>query len=117
VELLEILETFRVDPSFDQIVIGAQGLSMVPTIVPGDRIHLVRARRPIQIGDLVLAKGLQRFYVHRVVATSPRLRTKGDSAPVLDEEGVEAIAFVERIERTWLSRLRRIRYKFWRPRA
>jgi hypothetical protein len=68
--------------------------SMAPTLSVGDMVEVDRNVRP-RMGDVVLLSRGDRFVVHRVVCTWPRLRTRGDAALRADRPVTrEAIAGV-----------------------
>lgn len=78
------------------------GWSMLPVIFPGDTLVIERATGDaIREGDLVLFSRDRRLFAHRVVATSPELRTRGDSMaepdpPVSQGDLLGRIAAIER---------------------
>ncbi len=92
------------------LVLQANGRSMFPAVVKGDRVHLVRVENnAAQVGDILFCRGVSgRFYIHRLVSLSPAPRTRGDALAQEDEEIAEILAKVSRVEKTWRSRLRRI---------
>lgn len=106
---LQILSELRDDPALREFVLEANGGSMFPTIVKGDRLHLARCRNSdINPGDIILAQDpYGRFLIHRVVQISPALRTRGDAMDSDDAERMDSIAIVRNIEKTFRSRLRR----------
>lgn len=107
-----------------RFVLSANGASMVPTIVRGDRIHLEASPEvlgKLTHGDIVLARdALGRYLIHRIRVlqpaadsrvrdrSSPRIITRGDALDQDDPPIARVLAKVTRIERTWRSRLRRL---------
>jgi len=67
-------------PRFDRV---CGGLSMIPTIQPGDPVHLV-AKRPLRAGDVVVFQGTGDYeVVHRFLFKLPLLPYfvhRGDAA-------------------------------------
>lgn len=87
--------------------ITANGCSMFPIIVKGDRIALKICKDPVVLGDIVLAKLVNgQWVIHRVVNTNP-IETKGDANESNDLKVADVVASVVKIEKTVISRLRR----------
>lgn len=100
------------------MVICANGASMAPSIVKGDRLHVRRPSGPLHVGDVVLARTASgRHVIHRIIALEPEIVTCGDAVEEPDERIDELLMRVERIETTWRSRLRRLTLKIerWLP--
>jgi len=82
---VEIALAEEVLRSYGRLRIVARGSSMVPTIYPGDILHVERDPfLRLRLGDIVLASREKRFYAHRVVRLTalggkPRVITRGDA--------------------------------------
>jgi hypothetical protein len=93
-----------------EVVMEANGRSMFPTMVKGDKIHLQHClSNEVKVGDIVFGKFRETYCIHRVISTHPLLLTKGDSLEEVDPPIEEVFAKVKRIQRTWISRLRRMK--------
>lgn len=89
--------------------IKANGASMFPTIVKGDEVTIDGKRNNPQVGEIILAQDEQgSLIVHRVVATQPKLSTKGDNVSSHIEESVTALGVVIEIKRNFRSQIRRV---------
>lgn len=106
----EIATELLADPNVNAIVLLANGGSMFPAVVKGDRLHLERSKDEApEVGDIVFCRGVSgRFFVHRLVQMNPEPRTRGDALDADDEEIAEILAKVVHIEKTWRSRIRRL---------
>jgi hypothetical protein len=102
------------------------GTSMWPALWPGDTVEIRTAQfDEINIGDLAAFTRDDRIFIHRVIRNavegSAALVTRGDALPVEDppvrESELLGIATViERVPRTFLSRLRQtVRYRLLPP--
>jgi signal peptidase I len=110
--LSSILESLRVEGR-TKAVVSANGGSMFPTIVRGDRIHLDFGSPLLKVGTIILARDrLGRHLIHRVVQLEPELITRGDACQTDDPPIESVLACVEKVEKTWCSRLRRIYFRF-----
>lgn len=104
-----LVQRYLHEPEFRRFIMAAGGCSMAPEIVSGDRLHMERAERDPEIGEVVLVQGRSgRFFLHRVNSAKPNLRTKGDNCEEADEEITKVLAILQRIEKTPRSRLRRV---------
>lgn len=99
--------------SGNDFVISVNGGSMAPTIVRGDRLHGRILKGVPHLGEIVLCRDIgKKWLIHRVVAVTPWIRTKGDALSEEDLPIEEVAAVIYRIEKTLLSRLRRTKLKF-----
>ena len=90
------------------MIITVNGGSMVPTIVKGDRVHIRQAKCPVAVGQVVLCKDTYgKHMIHRVVAVTPAIVTRGDALESDDAPIDKVLGIVTRVEKTWISRLRR----------
>lgn len=90
-----------------QVVIQANGRSMYPTLVKGDRIHLnVCTKDEARIGEIIFARFGKQYCLHRVVRENPCI-TKGDALDQVDPPIEEVYGKVMRIQMTFFSRIRR----------
>lgn len=90
-----------------EILIQANGRSMYPTIVKGDRILLKTCEKTqVKMGDIVFARFGRQFCLHRVVKDFPLL-TKGDALDQVDPPIEEVYGHVLEIQKTFFSRIRR----------
>jgi hypothetical protein len=106
-KLLEILASKQ-----RSFVMSANGSSMVPFLVRGDRLHFERGA-DVALGDVVLYRSPSgRLLIHRVCSLSP-LCTKGDNVDEFDEPGGVSLARLVRVEKTWRSILRRYTLLLW----
>jgi signal peptidase I len=88
--------------SWGELQLRATGVSMLPTIWPGD-VLTVQSCRPDQaeLGEIVLFMRWGRFFIHRIVSKNPAagdqfLITRGDCMPK-DDPPVRRGAFLGRI--------------------
>jgi signal peptidase I len=83
-----------------RIRIRALGTSMLPTIFPGDILHLESTpRNELAVGDVVLVKREKKIVIHRLVSNaSRRWVTRGDAVPQ-DDSAVENEEFLGRVTR------------------
>ncbi len=102
------------------------GTSMWPALWPGDTVEIRTAPlNEIKIGDLAAFSREDRIFIHRVIRNTMNdaatLVTRGDALPVEDppvrESELLGIAnVIERVPRTFLSRLRQsVRYRLLPP--
>lgn len=92
-----------------EFIIAANGSSMIPTVVKGDRIHINPKDKEFAIGDLLFGREENgSLIIHRVVQIHPELVTKGDNVPLQTERIVEALGKVTRVQKTPRSIFRRI---------
>ncbi len=90
-----------------QIVMQANGRSMFPTLVKGDRIHLKACtKEEARIGEIIFARFGKLYCLHRVVKEVP-LTTKGDALDQVDPPIEEVFGKVVEIQKTFFSRIRR----------
>ncbi len=61
-----------------------EGTSMLPTLRPGDEVVVDLETRKFRCGDLIVVRSGETLIAHRVIETSPHLRTRGDNAPEAD---------------------------------
>ena len=95
--------------SAKEFIITANGSSMIPTIVKGDKIHVDPSKRNFRTGEIIFGRDDSgALIVHRIVSTSPSLITKGDNVAFQTEGNVEALGKVVKIKRTPRSIFRRI---------
>jgi signal peptidase I len=99
--------------SWGTLKVRAHGVSMLPTLWPGD-VLTVQSVRPEQVepGEIVLYMRHDRFFIHRIVSTDPRrdkacLVTRGDcmfedDPPVDRSELLGKIVEVRRAGSTFL---------------
>jgi hypothetical protein len=93
--------------SFGELRLRASGVSMLPTLLPGDLLVIQRANYDaISSGDIVLYRRDDSLFVHRVIQSdSARLTTRGDSMAASDPEGaIELLGKVVSVERNGCSR-------------
>ena len=102
------------------------GTSMWPALWPGDTVEIRTAPlNEIKIGDLAAFTRDDRIFIHRVVRdtvdSDSELVTRGDALtvedpPVCESELLGLATVVERVPRTFLSRLRQsVRYRLLPP--
>jgi phage repressor protein C with HTH and peptisase S24 domain len=109
--LQQLIPLLKERPDLDYVLSGT-GSSMIPTIVRGDRLHIRKLAEPPRPGDILICQDvIGRYLIHRVVQTKPELRTQGDAVNELDPPIQEVLGIVYLIEKTWLSRLRRIKLR------
>jgi len=112
--------------SYGSASLRVTGTSMWPALWPGDTVEIRTAQfDEINIGDLAAFTRDDRIFIHRVIRNavegSAALVTRGDALPVEDppvrESELLGIATViERVPRTFLSRLRQtVRYRLLPP--
>jgi len=112
--------------SYGSASLRVTGTSMWPALWPGDTVEIRTAQfDEINIGDLAAFTRDDRIFIHRVILNtvegSAALVTRGDALPVEDppvrESELLGIATViERVPRTFLSRLRQtVRYRLLPP--
>ena len=71
-------------------VVQVRGRSMLPTLRPGDRLVVVRSRRPARVGEVVLAldpRDAGRELVKRVAGVGPDGVTLHGDNPALSTDG------------------------------
>ncbi|HSI99959.1 MAG TPA: S26 family signal peptidase [Patescibacteria group bacterium] len=71
-------------------VVQVRGRSMIPTLRPGDRLLVVRSRRPARVGEVVLAldpRDAGRELVKRVAAVGPDGVTLHGDNPAFSTDG------------------------------
>lgn len=91
------------------LIITANGSSMIPTIVKGDRIYIDSSEKNFKIGEIIFGRDESgSLIVHRIVSTRPSLVTKGDNVAFQTEGIVEALGKVVKIKKTPRSIFRRI---------
>jgi hypothetical protein len=93
--------------SFGELHLRASGVSMLPTLLPGDLLVIRRTNYDeISAGDIVLFRRDDSLFVHRVVESdSASLMTRGDSMAAPDPEGaIELLGKVISVERDGCSR-------------
>jgi len=102
------------------------GTSMWPALWPGDTVEIRTAQlNEINLGDLAAFTRDDRIFIHRVIRStvegSAVLVTRGDALPVEDppvreSELLGIASVIERVPRTFLSRLRQtFRYRLLPP--
>jgi signal peptidase I len=65
--------------SFGEVRLRVTGSSMLPAVLPGDVIDVVRIEPgEVRSGDIVLFERSGRLFAHRVVETGQRIVTRGD---------------------------------------
>jgi len=93
--------------SFGELRLRVVGTSMLPSILPGDLVSILRVSiSEISSGEIVLCSRAGRLFVHRVVCCTngleqPRLITRGDrldhnDAPVSSAELLGRVASIQR---------------------
>jgi signal peptidase I len=93
--------------SFGEVRLRASGVSMLPTLLPGDLLVIRRASHDeISGGDIVLYRRNDSLFIHRVLESAPaRLITGGDSMATPDPEGpIELLGKVASVERNGRAR-------------
>ena len=88
--------------SFGELRLRASGVSMLPTLLPGDLLLIRRASHDeVSGGDIVLYRRDDSLFVHRVLeSAAARLITGGDSMAAPDPEGpIELLGKVTSVER------------------
>ena len=112
--------------SYGRASLRVTGTSMSPALWPGDTVEIhTTPLAEIKIGDLAAFTRDDRIFIHRVIRNTTdgaaTLVTRGDALPVEDppvrESELLGIATViERVPRTFLSRLRQtVRYRLLPP--
>jgi signal peptidase len=102
------------------------GTSMWPALWPGDTVEIRTAPlNEIKIGDLAVFTRDDRIFIHRVIRNTTGgaaiLVTRGDALPVEDppvreSELLGVASVIERVPRSFLSRLRQsFRYRLLPP--
>jgi signal peptidase I len=93
--------------AFGEVRLRASGVSMLPTLLPGDLLVIRRASHDdVSGGDIVLYRRNDSLFVHRVIESAPaRLITGGDSMATPDPEGpIELLGKVTSVERNGRAR-------------
>jgi signal peptidase I len=96
--------------SFGELRLRVFGTSMVPSILPGDLVSILRVGiSEVSIGEIVLYSRARRLFVHRVVCCTngpeqPLLITRGDhldhdDAPVSSAELLGRVTSIQRPDR------------------
>jgi signal peptidase I len=112
--------------SYGCVSLRVTGTSMWPALWPGDTIEIRTARLDeIKIGDLAAFTRDDRIFIHRVIRNTidgaATLVTRGDALPaedppVRESELLGIASVIERVPRTFMSRLRQtVRYRLIPP--
>lgn len=96
------------------VVVKVTGTSMAPTIFSGDWVQLapIYTDTPLKNQDIVFVRISGKYYIHRY-HTDTGL-TKGDNHISWDPLPEIWIGRVQHIEKTFLSRLKRFKYKIFK---